>query len=275
MIGHLGAAQFYGVEWDLEIKVDRYIRWAEPYGAAPWGKRIFPSLAWDSVDATCTVWVESPTWADAMESLAPSGSSSPNMELALPGLDGVPALPGFGTWADDLWKFQNVTLNAPVEPMGRKAPITSLWGYKLDLHFAAAGGGTAVNELGGVVPSGDRLAQPSFFGTKFIAHQIQDWSKSYAALPYATPGSGTSVYPVVQHGLRRDGAIAFDHLSATEMSALVDWYRGVGTSPFAYLTDRPFGPGQPNSVNAVARDLVINRGPGFWWEGKLDVSLYI
>jgi len=275
MTGHLGAAQFYGVEWDLEIKPDRSIRWSEPYGAAPWGRRIFPSLAWDAVDVTCSVWIENPSWAAAMESLPPSGGMQSNIELALPGRDDTPAIPGFGHWSDGTWKFQNVTLNSPVEPLGRKAPIVDLWGYKLDLHFTAAGGGTAVNELEGAVPSGDRLLQPSFFGTKFIAHQVQDWGKAYKPIPYPSAAAGTSVYPVVRHGLRRDGAIAFDHLSATEMSALVDWYRGVGTSPFSYTTDQPFGPGQPNTVNAVARDFVINRGTGWWWEGKLDVTLYI
>jgi hypothetical protein len=100
-----------------------------------------------------------------------------------------------------------------------------------------------------------------------MAHQIQDYSRTAKPLPVNLPFTG------VKHGRRRDGGMALDHLSIAEMDALVLWYRSIGGDPFTLASVQPFGPGQPNTCQAIARGMEINRVSG-WWEASLDLTLY-
>lgn len=273
-----GTASFEGIEWDLEYTVDRHIAWKDSLGGPPRGLAVMPNTAGvsDGINATFTVWTPSANAAN-LEAMLPPYGDGYKFDLLLPGLSDTQAFPGFGQWdgTSNAWKLVSLTPNSPAESMGRKAPIVDLWGYRFDLHFSAAGGGDYLNELNGQNPYlHGRGSMPSFFGRKFIAHQIQDWSRSATPFPYPN-ASFTTRYTGVQHGRRRDGAISFDHLSATECQQLVDWFRLVKATPFSYTTDQPFGPGQPNTVNTIARELTVNRGAGWWWDARLEVTLYI
>lgn len=271
---------FEGIEHDLEYSIDRHIKWIDAIGAPPRGLSLLDGSTvqtgqWDTVDATFTVWTGKDN-AQGMEMLPPYMNGY-KFDLWLPGRADTQAFPGFGTWDayNGVWKLVNLTPVEPVSPYGRKAPIMDLWGYKFKVHFSASGGGTNLNELNGQGGLDGRGSALSFLGTKFIAHQIQDWSRSAIPVPYANPSQGTTQYTGAHHGQRRDGGIAFDHLSSSEAQIVIDWFRKTRNQPFPYSTDQPFGPNQPNNVQALARELTVNRGAGWWWDLKLETTLYI
>jgi hypothetical protein len=151
--------------------------------------------------------------------------------------------------------------------MGRKAPIVPLWGWRFNIRFVASctlGGNE--NERGGSAPTFS-TTPPAILSQKFIAHQIQDASNTFDPLP----NRSTPVYTGVQHGRRRDMGMVLDHVDVITMDALVTWFRAIRGASFSLASNQPSGPGQANTINAVARSLSINRVSG-WWEAKLDLS---
>jgi hypothetical protein len=270
-----GEADFEGIERDLIYRPDLGIEWEDSFGGTPipcpiWGSTPFVH---DMVDFQFTLWTGATNGAN-IEAFLPgfSGGSGWIFTLILPGDPSFSAMPGFGQWSGTYlgWQFLKCTLNKPIESMGRKAPIVPLWGYSFDCHMAANGYGVGGNETGGVTPS--LTSPPAVLSQKFVAHQIQDWTQGACPLPVP---SG-AVFTGVQHGRRRDAAMALDHLDAATMASIVTWYRGqaVGTGPFSLHSDQPFGPGQPNTCLAWPMDLNVSR-VGAWWEAKLSLSLNI
>lgn len=268
VVTSLGNAGYDGNERDLSMVVDRSITWSDTTGGIP-----DPCLLWlgskiahDMVDMKFTAWLKG-TDAAVLEAYLPPYAGSDSFDLHLPGTASAAAIPGFGTWDGSTWIIKKCTMNASIECLGRKAPIVDLWGYRFDVHFAGGGASSPANynERGGVAPT--PIAVPAVVSRKFIAHQIQDYSRSFRPLPLNLPFAG------VKHGRRRDGRMALDHLSIGEMDDLVLWFRSVGGDAFTLASKSPFGPGQPDSVQALARNLEVNRVSG-WWEASLDLTLY-
>lgn len=269
-----GSVLFDGIERDLLMTIVRPGRWIEPVGGAP----VFAPLytianpqAFDAVEMEFTLWTAAAN-AALIEAYLPPYATGKTFDLWLPGLSTVAAVPGFGVWdgANGVWKLQKCTIKAgtKLESMGRKAPIVDWFGYRLTVRFCASvtlGGNE--NERGGVAPTLSATV-PAIMPTKFIAHQIQDWSNSFDPLPNRT----TPARAVVQHGRRADAGQIGDHVDTSTMDGWVTWFRAVRGDSFSLTMDRPFGPNNANTVNAVARAMVVNRVSG-WWECRLDLSL--
>jgi hypothetical protein len=272
VVTSLGNAGYDGNERDLTMTVDRLIEWTDTTGGVPDPKPIWTgarTLANDMVDMKFTAWLKG-TDAAVLDAFLPPYAGSHSFDLRLPGTASVAAVPGFGVWdsVNHWWLIRKCTMNAPVECLGQKGPIVDLWGYRFDVHFAGGGASLPLdyNERGGITPT-PNTTPPATLSTKFMAHQIQDYSRTAKPLPVNLPFTG------VKHGRRRDGGMALDHLSIAEMDALVLWYRSIGGDPFTLASVQPFGPGQPNTCQAIARGMEINRVSG-WWEASLDLTLY-
>lgn len=274
MVCSAGTAQFEGMERDLQITPDMGILWGDSFGGPPvpvfkWGSTTFVH---DVVDFAFTAWTGQ-TNSGNIEAYLPGYAPGWKFDLWLPGQSSVAAFPGFGNWdaTSQTWQIKNCILTKPIESKGQKAPIVPLWGYRFEARAAASGYGSWLNERGAVSPVATSV--PALLATKFVAHQIQDWSLSALPLPMQ---SGV-VYTGVQHGRRRDAAVAFDHCSAADMDALILWYRyqAAGAGPFTLATTVPFGPGlSPYSCQAWPTKLTVTRVSGFW-EAKLEMSLYV
>ena len=270
VVTSLGNAGYDGNERDLNMVVDRSITWTDTTGGITDPCSIWTgarTLANDMVDMRFTAWLKGMD-AAVLEAFLPPYAGANSFDLHLPGAASVAAIPGFGTWDGSTWIIKKCTMNKPVECLGQKGPVVDLWGYRFDIHFAGGGASFPMdyNERGGMTPT-PNTTPPAILSTKFMAHQIQDYSRSFRPLPLNFPFAG------VKHGRRRDGRMALDHLSIAEMDVLVLWYRSIGGDPFSLTSVQPFGPGQPNTCQALARGIEINRVSG-WWEASLDLTLY-
>jgi hypothetical protein len=268
-----GIASFEGMERDLLMTVIRPGSWLEPVGGAP----VFAPLylganpqAFDSVEAEFSLWTGAANGAN-IEAFLPGYAPGYKFDLWLPGDSTHAAIPGFGSWdsGNAVWVYRNVTLKSAtrLESMWRKAPIVPLWGWRFNIRFVASctlGGNE--NERGGTAPTFS-TTPPAILSQKFVAHQLQDPSNTFDPLP----NRSTPVYTGVQHGRRRDMGMVLDHVDVQPMDALVTWFRAIRGASFSLASDQPSGPGQANTINAVARALSINRVSGFW-EAKLDLS---
>lgn len=271
----LGDLDFDGMEWDSEFTIDRSIREISTVGSGP---RLVDMWISDSganeldmVDLSFTIWARG-DYATEIEARLPPYAGALTFDLWLPGLPTTAPIPGFGNYDsfDGVWKFYKCTVNAPIESMGRKSPIVDLWGYRIEIHFSAHGGGINQNERGGVViPVSPPV--PSILPTKFGAHQIQDWSRSGRPLPIQTDGFGGPTYAGVQHGRRRDVTVSLDHLSAAQADEVVAWFRATRANSFSATGANWFGPSQPTTT-AIARSLKVTRGAGWWFDLALDLS---
>ncbi len=272
-----GAIPFEGIERDLLMAIIRPGKWIEPVGSTPVFAPLYTGAtpqAYDTVEMEFSLWTPAAN-AALLEAYLPPYANGKTFDLWLPGLSNVAAVPGFGTWdgASGVWKIVKCTVKSAqrLESMGRKAPIVNLFGYKLKIRFCASvsHGSTPrwENERGGVEPSWSSTV-PAIMPTKFIAHQIQDWSNSFDPLP----NQDLPTRAVVQHGRRMDAGQIGDHVDASTMDGWITWFRTVRGGSFSLTMDRPFGPNNANTVNAVARTMTVNR-VGAWWECKLDLSL--
>ena len=269
-----GAVPFEGIERDLLMRIIRPGKWIEPVGSTPIFSPLYTGAtpqAYDTVEMEFSLWTPAAN-AALLEAYLPPYATGKTFDLWLPGLSTVAAVPGFGVWdgANGVWKIQKCTIKSGtrLESMGRKAPIVNLFGYRLTVRFCASvtlGGNE--NERGGVAPTFSTTV-PAIMPTKFIAHQIQDWSNSFDPLPNQT----VPTRAVVQHGRRMDAGQIGDHVDASTMDGWVMWFRAIRGDAFMLTMDRPFGPNNANTVNAVARTMTVNR-VGAWWECKLDLSL--
>lgn len=269
-----GSIAFDGIERDLLMTIVRPGRWIEPIGAAPVFAPLYAGAspqAFDSVEMEFSVWMNA-TSAAQLEAYLPPYGNGKTFDLWLPGGANAAAVPGFGTWdgANGVWKLAKCSIKSgtKLEGMGRKAPRVGLFGYKLNVRFCASvtlGGNE--NERGGVAPTFSTTV-PAIMPKKFIAHQIQDWSSSFDPLPNRT----TPAYAQVQHGRRTDSGQIGDHVSAATMDGWVTWFRAVRGASFSLTMDKPFGPNNADTVNAVARGMTVSRVSN-WWECKLDLSL--
>jgi hypothetical protein len=270
----LGNATFEGIEWDLEYTPKLGLKWKDPTGGPPSASRTWASAyIHDTVDLTATLWTNG-AQAQVIEDRLPGGEGGAawNLDLGLPGLAANAALPGFGNFSAGIWLLKNCTLQQPIESMGRKAPTVDLYGYRLALRFSAIGGAAVganpLNERGNTHPVGIQSV-PAILSHKFVAHQIQQFSKPASPLPIHAP-----IYTGVRHGVRPDAAMSLDHLSSTEADEVVTWFRGQRDTIFSLTNDHPFGPGRGNTCNAIAKGLTVNRGAGWWWDLKLDLSMH-
>jgi hypothetical protein len=262
-----GTHYFDGIEWDLEYVVERNMVEVPVIGSAP--KLIETFLTtnpqdFDCVDATFTMWGSAAQMA-SIEATLPAYGDGQTFDFWLMGIAGNAAIPGFGQYASPYWKFVACTLNDSIESMGQKAPRVDLYGYRIALHFSGNGGDSHLNERSGDSPGGDVV--PSVLSKKFIAHQVQDESRSAKPLPMSS-----GLYASVQHGRRFDGGMSLDHLTPSDMDTVIWWFRAARGAPFTLTSSKPFGPNSADTVSAVARKLVINRGAGFWWDARLDLS---
>jgi hypothetical protein len=271
-----GTFPFEGIERDLLMTIIRPGKWIGPVGATPVFAPLYTGSnpqAFDTVVMEFSLWTGQP--AALLESYLPPYARGKTFDLWLPGTSTVAAVPGFGTWSetDAVWKIVKCTLKSAtrLESLGRKAPRVDLFGYRLTVRFCASvsHGSTPRwdNERGGVVPTFSTTV-PAIMPTKFIAHQIQDWSNSFDPLP----NQETPTRADVQHGRRVDAGQIGDHVDAATMDGWITWYRAIRGSAFPLTMERPFGPHNANTVNAVARGMKINRVAGYW-EAKLDLSL--
>ena len=127
-----GTYGFNGIEWDLEYRIDRSIQWIDVVGFRPrpvelWLTEGVPQ-ARDMVDATFTVWGSAADMS-GIESGLPGYGPGNHFALSLPGVAGVPAVPGFGNVSGtNVWDLVYCTMNSPIESMGRKAPRGDLYG---------------------------------------------------------------------------------------------------------------------------------------------------
>ena len=148
-------------------------------------------------------------------------------------------------------------------------PGVNLWGYRCKIRFSALGnvavGASPYNERGFVHPTGIQSV-PAILSRKFTAHQLQAYSRLAVPLPINAP-----TVTAGWNGMRRDASMSLDHLSSAEADEVVTWFRGQRDTPFSLVNDQAFGPGQPTS-NAIARELTVNRGAGWWWDLKLDLT---
>ena len=269
-----GTVSAQGTERDWELDIDRGILWGDPVGSWPRGRPLWLDAnpqKHDRVDFRYTIWMDAAT-AKKLESwLPPYKGPTPTATVYFQTQDASnPIWPGFGNYvAGDGWKLVNVTLD-PLDVMGQKGPIMDLWGYRMTGTFAACGQGTARNERNYTVPTS--TAPPAFLATKFGSHQIQDASSAPRPLPVPT-----TIFPVVQHGRRRDARVMLDHMEFAEAEAIVNFYRAIRQNKFVYPGDSgdytsPLGPQRLGGELVVAKGLTVRRGSGWWYEGELDIS---
>lgn len=269
-----GPAPFEGIERDLLMTIIQPGKWIEPVGGSPVFAPLYTGSnpqAFDTVEMEFSLWT-TPTNAGLIEAYLPPYATGKTFDLWLPGSSTVAAVPGFGVWdgANGVWKIAKCTIKhgSRLESMGRKAPVVGLFGYRLTVRFCASvtlGGNE--NERGGVAPTFSTTV-PAIMPTKFIAHQIQDWSSSFDPLPNRAPPSRA----VVQHGRRMDAGQIGDHVTAAQMDQWITWFRAIRGDSFSLTMDKPFGPNNADTVNVLARGMKINRVANFW-ECKLDLSL--
>jgi hypothetical protein len=269
-----GAATFEGIERDLLMTIIRPGKWDRPVGGNPKFCPLYLGAnpqEFDSVEMEFTLWT---TGANAalIEAYLPPYAAGGHFDLWLPGTSTAPAVPGFGWWdATNLaWVFQKCTIKSAsrLESMGRKAPIVNLFGYRLTVRFCASVTLAGYeNEHGRAAPTFSTTV-PAIMGQKFVAHQIQDASNSFDPLPNRV----TPAYATAQHGRGRDMGMVGDHVDAATMDVWVTWYRAIRGASFSLTSAGASGPGRPDTVNAVATGMTINRVAGYW-ESKIDLSL--
>lgn len=273
---NLGNATFEGMEWDAEYTIDRGLVWADTIGGPPRAARLWAAdgaYIHDAVDLGFSVWTDA---AQAMpfEERMPgqSGILAPGLtfDLGLPGLSTNAALPGFGNFNSGVWVYRACTLLEPFEAFSRKGPRMDLWGYRCKTRFTALGnvavGASPYNERGFVHPTGIQSV-PAVLLRKFVAHQPQNYSRLAVPLPVNAPRVAAA-----WNGTRIDMRMSLDHLSSDEGDEVVTWFRGQRDTPFSLTSDQASGPGQPNTINVIARELTVNRGAGWWWDLKLDLT---
>lgn len=271
------ARTFDGIEWDLEIMPDRNIRWKDSIGGSPKAVPLWLDLPFvdasemDMVDFKFTMWANSAK-SQAIEENVQAFAPGMAFDLCLPGVSGIPSFPGFANWdaVRSAWKLVNCTLNEPIESMGRKAPRVDLFGYRFNIHCAAHGGGTNLNERGQVPVTSEYPGTelPAFIAKKFAAHQMQDWSRVAKPMPV----EGWTNYASVKHGLRRDASIAIDHVDGATADTVCNWYRVARGGIVTLTLPEGFGPGITYTTNCVVKNLEIRRGAGWWWDLTLDLS---
>lgn len=270
-----GNTTFEGMEWDLEYAVDRGLVWRDSIGGRPRAARIWASpYIHDAADLSFTLWTNA-AQAQAIEERRQGGSgiylTDWTFDLGLPGLSTSAPIPGFGNYAGGgIWLYKGLTLAENLESMGRKGPRLDLYGYRVNAHFSAIGnvavGQPPANERGNTHPTGIQTV-PAVLARKFMTHQIQSWSEPVKPLPTNAPAI-VGAY----NGARYDAAMSLDHLSSAETDEVVTWFRGQRDTAFSLTTDKPFGPANSDTVNVVARDMTVNRGAGWWWDIKLDLT---
>lgn len=261
-MGYIAGVGISGIEHDLEYTEDRNIQWRDVVGAAPRAVPLFIDDVGgdrDYVEASFTVWANSVQAAKLEATLPPYGAGNA-FEMLLPGLPDTPAVPGFGAWDPtwQAWRITNCTMIDPMESMGQKGPIIDLYGYRFSIRFPVRG-----NEHGTISE-----IEPPCLSRKFMAHQIQDWSRSARPLPVPSP-----TFTGGKHGRRRDATMSLDHLRADEVEEVIGWYRLNRGKSFGLTNIAAFGPGRSDNANALVRNIKINRGAGWWWDVELDLTL--
>lgn len=267
-VGYIGGVPFDGFERGWEMTIDRHIEVIDVVGSRPRLIPLFPTAATDEVDLSAEIWVNGTNAALIESTLPPKGAAS-TVNLLLQGIPSVAAVAGFGTYSSDNWRLFGCVLTAPVTSLGRKAVRVDLFGYGLQLRFAANAyglGGASGNERSGAAPTDTTV--PAILSRKFSAHQIQDPSVMRSPVPL---GSGAA-FPVVVHGRRLDATIQLDHMTEAEATAVCNWFRAIRATPFNVTAAQLFGPGMPSTVSAVATKLTMRRGSGNWWEADLSLS---
>ena len=269
-----GAVSIEGIERDWELDIQRGIKWASPIGSWPRGVPLWRDgtpQKHDTVDFRFTLWCNAANAKILEARLPPCAGTRASVDLCFVTGDAVnPIIPGFGNYtASDGWKIVKATLD-PLDVMGQKAPRVDLWGYRIKGSFAACGGGVALNERNYTVPTD--ATPPAWFAEKFASHQIQDASHDPRPLPIPSAN-----LPMVQHGRRRDARAMLDHLELSRAESAINFFRAVRMNKFVYPDGpsdytSPFGPERFGGELAVARELTIRRGAGWWYEGELDVT---
>lgn len=275
-----GTCLFDGIEWDLEYTVNRHILWKDVIGSAPkaiakflpTGGGHFPEDN-DQVDGRFTFWT-SGARAKLIEDRFPAYGAGWVFDLHLPGLATVPAFPGFANYSsgDLAWNLVKCIAPKGLVSQGMKGVRQDLFGYMVEFQFSANGGGTHLNERG-LVSGGDFTVGPgvvpAILSRKFMTHQIQDWSVTAPALPT----QGWASFGGVQHGRRRDAAMALDGLTSDQADEVVAWSRVQRHYPFDFTSPNGFGPGIDYTVSTLLREIKVKRGAGWWWDVTLDLSL--
>ena len=260
-----------GVERDTEYSdIERHIKWVDSLGGPPRAVQILSGPAEDVVPFSCTLWTGTAN-AAILEANMPPYAPGGITYLYHAGLASSAFWPGFGNWnaGTSEWYLQNVT--ATIESQGKKAVGVDLFGYKLEGSFAACGFGTALNERGNVVPSSTTL--PAILAKKFASHKNQEASVSIAP----NPVNGAPFPLAVRQGRRWDSNVQLDHIETSDMDAVVNWFRAIRGTPFPIdsSVSQAFGPlVSGTGTQAVARKLNVYRGSGWWWEAKLELSLW-
>lgn len=265
-----GDATFEGIEWDLEYALDLGLRWRDSIGGRPRATRMWADpYVHDIADFNFTLWTNQ-AQAQNIELLLPGLSTGWAFDLGLPGLSASAAFPGFGNYSSGIWSLKSCTLSDNIESMGCKGPRLDLFGYRVQGCFssvgAAAVGTDPANERGLVHPTGIQ-AIPAVLAHKFAAHQLQRAARPARPLPIHAP-----TITGAHNGQRIDSGMSLDHLSSSEADEVVTWARGQRDTPFAFTNLRPFGPAENNTVTAILRGITVNRGAGWWWDIKLDLT---
>lgn len=257
-----GAVNFDGIEWDLEMTVDRLITWKNVVGGAPRAIPMWNSggAEHDIAHAKFTVWVPASVGALLEPYMPPRGGTGYTLALHFPSL-----FPGFGSWDGTYWGIYGVTPVSPIESMGRKAPIVDLFGYRFDVSWTSGAGATGVNERNGVIPTSTSV--PAVVSRRFSAHQIQDMSRAAQPLPTLSPA-----IKGVKHDARLDATIALDHLTPAEADAVVMWFRAIRAQTFTISTARIFGPTDAGGSTCVVTDMKLHRGAGWWYDIELSLT---
>lgn len=257
-----GAINFDGIEWDLEMTVDRLITWKNVIGGAPRAIPMWNSggAEHDIAHAKFTMWGPSSVGALMEPYMPPRGGTGHTFSMYLPS-----QIPGWAQWDGSRWVISTATNLSPIESMGRKGPLADLFGYRFDLSWTSGAGGTAINERGSVVPTS--TAVPAVVARRFAAHQIQDPSRSAQPLPILSP-----TYAGVKHAARLDATIALDHLTPAEADSVVMWFRAIRAQTFTIATAKTFGPTDAGGSTCVVTDMKLHRGSGWWYDIELSLT---
>lgn len=265
----LGNAYFDGIEWDLEYSLDLGLKWRDSIGGRPRAARMWlDAYVHDVIEFSATIWTNA-AQAAIMEQRLIGGVDGWVFDLALPGLAGAAALPGFGNFDSGLWMYRGCSWVDNLEAMSQKGPRVDLFGYRMSARFSAIGGaasGNPLNERAYTHPVGLQ-AVPLILQRKFMAHQPQPASIPANPLPVFAPTIAGAY-----NGTRLDARMSIDHLSSAEADEVVTWARGQRDTPFTLANLSPFGPGRANTSTAIMRNVKVNRGAGWWWDIELDLT---
>lgn len=258
-------APFSGFERGFSVKLNRQIDFVDTIGGTIRGIPKAPAI-YDEWEVDTELWVNA-SQAQILETVVPPYGVPVEQSIRVPTRSGDPTfaglLPNSSTGVTDTYLYPEVRA---FTSMGRKGVRMDLYGYKITFALRCFSDGTATNPQ----TSAPTTTVPTWLSKKFASHQVQDWSNQSVATFSASNGASTDFRPV-KHGRRTDINFNLDHLTVTQASQLVQFFRGVRHNSVTINVDNG-----PNGVQAVAvylKGLSLQRGAGLWWDGSLEMVL--